>query len=61
MEDGGAADAAGHREEHLVIDRGTRAEPESIACAPDDRAGLDIDRGEGAVAGRDIEQLADAL
>ena len=56
-----AAHAAGEREEDVVIERRRGAEAEAIADAPDDRAGEDVERGEGAVAAREVKELSGAL
>src|SRR5262249_58467077 len=56
-----AVDPAGHREEDVVVQRRRGLEAQPIAQAPHHRAGEDVDRGERAVAARDVEELARAL
>ena len=56
-----AVGAAGDDEERVVRDGGRRAEAQAVAHAPDDGAGHDVERGEGAVAAGDVEQPPGAL
>src|SRR5262249_36263349 len=46
------------REEHVVIDRGRTAKTEPVSRAPDHLARRDVERREGGVAAREIDEAA---